>query len=165
MDEVVIDTNVLVHASNGGDVHYQPSVAFLEDFVAGGAAMLIDEGYDEEPTKNESRIYREYHQFLKPGMYGFYVLAALGNFGRIVERPQYPDLITKAEISALVHDSGDRVFLGVSAGSSSRVLISHDQVDMPLSLRPRLKGKIGVCVVPASGLNKSCAVCGKTHSL
>lgn len=144
--DIVVDTNVFVHANNADDAERQQhSLAFLEALRASNTCLCVDEGFDYvNEAKNRSRIASEYLQHIRGGMYGQYLLQLLAASGRIVVvAARVPRQVSK-KISQRVPNRGDCVFIRVAHNSQGKSLVSHDRRDFSARVRKTLRDEIGV---------------------
>lgn len=59
--DVVVDTNVWVHASNPGEQRFEAALEFLEKLLYSASILLcVDEGFSLDEASNRSLIGREY---------------------------------------------------------------------------------------------------------
>jgi predicted nucleic acid-binding protein len=149
--DIVIDTNVFVHANNPDNVDRQrESLTFLEAMCASATFLCVDEGFDYlEEAKNRSRIASEYLRHVRAGMYGHYLLQFLARSGRIAfVAGRVPKPISR-KIQQKVPNRGDCMFVKVAHNSQGRALVSHDERDFSKRIRKVLKDELGVTCVEA----------------
>ena len=152
-DEIVIDTNVLVHAGNGQEVRCESSRVLIELLISSQSRVCVDTEVELAEPVNSSFICKEYVTHLPNGSLGHAVLSHLAGQGRIVA---YPKRCAKQgipnKIDQLIKGTKprDRIFLNVAASTSSKVLVSHDFEDFAAKKRKTIKKEIGVSVVCAN---------------
>jgi hypothetical protein len=147
LDDVVIDTNVLLHADDPRQPHQADAYALLQELVASGTALCVDEGFDVDESRNASLIGGEYFQRLTATNTATAVLAHMFASGRVkLVKRRLPDGARKA-INQCVRTKRDRTFLAVTRNSADRVLCSHDFEDMQDKKRAFLTSKLGIDVV------------------
>jgi hypothetical protein len=152
---VVIDTNVLEHASNPTEIRCNNSIELIDCFTNDISLFIyMDEGYDPEEAKNKSQIGGEYMERLDPGMYGYTLLLLLVKNDRIkfVEKKVSPSV---SKIIRRIGKPVDRVFAKVAFNSSEKILISHDFTDFSNSLRVFLLKEINLKVIEAMHFTQS----------
>jgi len=88
ISDVVIDTNVLVHADNPMEARSAASRSLLQGLLGVNTVLCVDEGYDPDEPRNRSRIGSEYRQNLRFGSLGLAVLVHLAGQGRIRTLPR-----------------------------------------------------------------------------
>lgn len=149
--DIVIDTNVFVHANNPDDAERQKqSLTFLEAMRASATCLCVDEGFDYlNEAQNRSRIASEYLQHVRAGMYGQYLLQLLAASGRIaIVAARVPKQVSR-KIRQKIPNRGDCMFVRVAHNSQGRALVSHDESDFPKHIRKVLKEELGVACVKA----------------
>lgn len=148
--DIVIDTNVLVHANNPEVPRQGDSINFIENLLASELEICVDEGFNIIESNNRSHIGHEYHTHLVFGMLGFAFLAQMAQSNRIKiiskKVNQKIDKMLKQRIS----NNGDKVFVKITINSSKKILISHDFDDFPKNIRSFLKDSFDIEVLTAS---------------
>jgi hypothetical protein len=150
--DIVVDTNVFVHANNPENSYSDESKAFAHTLLAADTALCLDEGFAADEARNRSRIAAEYWQHLSPGMLGHEVIQTLAAARRVrtVELPT--DQNDKRTIRRLVpRDATDRAFLGTAIRSDDRVLVSHDFDDFSDDVRDEAEAEWHMRFVEALG--------------
>lgn len=144
--DIVVDTNIFVHANNAGDLNRQRhSLEFLQALQASQTCLCVDEGFNYlDEAQNRSRIASEYLEHVRGGMYGQYLLQFLAATGRIVVVAKRVPRDVSRKISQQVPNRGDCVFVRVAHNSKGKSLVSHDQRDFPVRVRRMLRNDIGV---------------------
>ena len=149
--DVVIDTNVFVHADDKRQTRRNDSRSVMHALLGCGTQLCVDPGFSTVPSKNRSLIGHEYIKHIRAPMLGYAVLTALGVAGRIVAKPN--TLRSKEQRQArqrlLPANAGDRRFLTVAANSAERILVSHDYTDFTKTTRKEIKRIFDVSVVEA----------------
>lgn len=150
--DLVVDTNVLLHASNPAEDRFNDAQAFLEVLLDSVAIMCVDKGYTLDTARNRSQIMAEYLTHLRAGTLGFQVVQTMAANERIrgVERHIEPREAKK--IKQAVWDRTDRVFVKVTLNTEERTLVSHDFQHFPLDARDTLRTEIRVHIL-------DCATC------
>lgn len=147
--DIVIDTNVLAHASNPSVSEQAPSIALLEAMFTAKAKLAVDEGFDEDRDRNRSQIVREYHDQLVFGMLGYELLRHLAASDRILELPATVSQSTRHQVNR-IHNPRDKTFLKVTCNTEDGIFVSHDGEHFPPAVRVRLRRHLGVVIVRAS---------------
>jgi hypothetical protein len=147
--DIVLDTNVLMHADNVEEPRCQMSRGLLAQLKASTTHLCVDEGFDLDEAKNRSQIGSEYLKHLHHGMLGLAVVAHLAGSQRIrfVSRGVPPNVSKK--IRTQIGKGPDRTYLKVAFNSGGKTLACHDFGDVPASVRTRLRAQIGVYVLDA----------------
>lgn len=146
---VVLDTNVLVHASNPYEGNFASSVKLCEKLVKGSAEAHVDSGFDLVEASNRSRIAGEYFRFLKVGSVGYETIRRLATAGRLVVLSSKVDRAVRRIVVDLVADNTDRIFVYVAINTRDKFLVSHDDEAFPLNICESLKADLGVRVCDA----------------
>jgi len=138
--DVVIDTNVLVHAKNPAVWSHDDAKSFLVALLAGQAKWCMDEGFSWNEADNQSFIYSEYRRKLIPTDLGLSVLAKLARTRRVAIAPKCSRDV-RDRIRALVPANPvDCRFAQTAAESQSGMLVSHDVQDFPDRVRAAMRG-------------------------
>lgn len=129
LSDVVVDTNVLIHASNPSVAYNAASLALLVALQNASTALCVDPGFDVNEAQNRSLIAGEYQQKLPIGSLGFAVVATLAATGRVKQvSRKVPEALAR-KIRHRVGKPRDRTFVHVAANSNDRRLVSHDFED------------------------------------
>lgn len=147
--DLVVDTNVFVHADNPSEKRHAASVSLLDALFEGSTCLGVDEGFDLDPAANESLMGQEYLERLTPLSAGFRVLAHLAQSGRTKFVPRKFDAATRDQVKQLVRNKRDRTFLLVSTEMDDRVFCSHDFKDFQKRKRREIKSKLHVSILEA----------------
>jgi predicted nucleic acid-binding protein len=147
--DIVLDTNVLVHAKNRNSPFNDHSNALLEALRSGSTVWLMDEGFDIDEATNKSRIYSEYRSKLVASDVGLATLATLARTGRVRMVPacsrEHRDLIRR-----WIKDAADRYFVRTACESTEKTFVTHDDRSMPQRSRNALKEKLRIVFVDAA---------------
>jgi hypothetical protein len=118
LDDVVVDTNVFVHAENPGEMlRYDESRAFIELMRQVETHLCLDD---------DDRIAGEYANRVPPGALAGVLLRECADAGRITIRPLSVGPPVADAIERLVVDRTDHKFVRVAHNSVERVLVTHD---------------------------------------
>jgi predicted nucleic acid-binding protein len=148
--DIVIDTNVLVHASSPTVAYQQAALLLLNALELGSTALCVDEGFDVVEARNRSLIGGEYYENLVTGMIGFAIVATLANTGRLSQVSKRVPTHVAARIRRLVpRKPRDRTFVHVAINAKEHILVSHDFDDFGPSVRSKLLSAVEVEVVTA----------------
>jgi len=150
LSDIVIDTNVLVHAQNPSVERFVESRNLLNMLLACATMLCVDEGFNFNQTENRSFIGLEYLKHLTPGSVSFQFVVSLASNGRIKRLPKNAVQQSKKIINQLIRKQSDRIFLSVACNSSDKTLISHDYEDFQIQKRKTLKQKLGVIILAAN---------------
>jgi hypothetical protein len=153
--DVVIDTNVLMHAQNPAEERCADSRRLLESLLAAATMLCVDEGFADSEAANRSHIGTEYLQTLRAGSLPLVIIAVLGTQGRIRQVPKCTPQRVAKRINQLLRNKADRIFLSVAFNSGEKTLVSHDYKDFQVPKRRDIAGELGVNVTEAG----PCADC------
>lgn len=146
--DIVLDTNVIAHASNPNDPTQADCFRILDWLrLTTAVDWTLDDNGKEAPDPRTSVLVKEYRATLAPGSLGLELLTHFLQSGRVayVPRPKY-DVRKKIE-KLIPANKADRVVLGAAHGSSSRVLVTDDYADFPDSVRKIAKKSLKVNVL------------------
>jgi hypothetical protein len=152
--DIVVDTNVLMHADNANVAEQQQSAIDLLDNILKSTVLLaIDEGFIWDDT-NRSLIGGEYREHISAGTAGYYFLSKIFSSSQFVEYSRStPAHISKKINQCISHTKPrDKTFLKVSINSSSKVFITHDQEDFHYDKRKYILDTFDVTILDAEEL-------------
>lgn len=149
LEDIVIDTNVMLHAQNPAESRFSSSAELLQCIVEGTTSLCVDEGFDERPERNRSFITAEYLGKLQFGSLGYAVVTQLAAQLRIKEVPRRAPQSVARRINQLIRNKTDRIFLGVAFNSQEGVLVSHDYTDFQSQKRTTIRTELKVRVLEA----------------
>lgn len=150
MPDLVVDANVWAHAQNPAQPLFTASQHLLQELIADGRPLVFDEGLDEDPGKNRSKIFAEYANCIGVETAVARLFAYLLGNGQWRETPrQVPANIWQAIKELVAEDMSDAVYVCVAYNSDDQHLISNDSVVFPEENRERIKKSLGVRVCTA----------------
>jgi hypothetical protein len=151
--DIVVDTNVLVHANNPETAYFEESRKLADALLHSSSEtkLRVDDGFRPIEAENQSQIVSEYWRQLAPGMLGHHLVQTLAAEGRIRAVPPIKDKNLKDKVRKLVNDKSDRVFLLTAIMSTAKVLVSHDDQAFPESACASCADGWGVNVCEALG--------------
>ena len=150
LEDIVIDTNVLLHAQNPDELRFSDARQLIEQMLACTTSLCIDRGFDISPGQNQSKIGAEYLEKLQPGSLGFVLIVSLVESFRLKQINRLPPRDISRAINQLIRKPRDRTFLGVSYNSTERLLVSHDYQDFQQAKRVSIRRDLGVNVIDAA---------------
>src|SRR5689334_4111585 len=127
--DLVIDTNVLLHAENHAEQRQAAALELIQCLLASNIAICVDEGFDPDQARNRSAIAGEYLLRLRFGSIGLNLVSTLASTGRVRQLPRRPETAKARRINQLLRNTYDRAFLGVACNSQDKILVSHDFED------------------------------------
>lgn len=134
--DVVIDTNVLSHASNTTHPYHQSALEIIKWLQSSSSVLwVLDDQGKMAPKIETSLLASEYFATLPPQSLPLTVLARYLSFGRVsfAKRPSQAD---QKKLQKIVpRNKCDRAVLGAAVGSQDKVLLSNDEKDFHASAR------------------------------
>lgn len=147
--DIVIDTNILLHADNDAEPRQIEARDFLISLLETDTKICVDEGFDIEESNNRSHIGSEYLQNLNSGMLGFAVIQHLASCARISTVSRTVPSAIARKIRMHVRSSRDCLFVRIAFNADDKTLVSHDFADIPQGARNTLVATINVRVLSA----------------
>jgi hypothetical protein len=148
LDDVVIDTNVLMHACDPRQAHQGQCLRLIELMRDGNALLLVDEGTNPQKPL-EGFVMSEYTARLAPGTPGQELLILLLSSSRVSGVPRHVPRPVAKELER-IPNTRDRKFVAVAWNSVDHVLASQDFTDFPRKVRRRIQDKISVEILDAT---------------
>jgi len=154
IEQIVVDTNVILHADNPVSGYQSDSMCFLDRFLKDGCYRLaLDRTPPLGRQHNESQILQEYLEHVTyDSSFGFYFLIKVleRSWFDIVGRTNY-----RREVKIIIQEVSnkvDRIFLRVTCMANSRKFVTHDFSDFPMQKRKRLAKTLQVRLLTAREL-------------
>lgn len=124
--DVVVDTDVLMHADNEDSADRDASRDLIARLRASATALCFDPGFDLDEARNKSGIAGEYFDHLAHGSVGLALVEECALTGRVrsIATRVAPDV--NRAIRQLVWDPTDHKFVKVAINSEERVLVTHN---------------------------------------
>jgi hypothetical protein len=148
--DLIIDTNVLVHANNRLEPRRNYSVNLISHLITSDILLGLDPGFSLMRESNKSLIGAEYHKHLIYGTLGYALLVEVFKNKRIKEIDQTLDRASTKKILQHIRNKRDRTFLKVTINSSKKTLVSHDFQDFSVSNRRYFKREFDIKIIEAS---------------
>ena len=147
--DIVLDTNVLMHADNLQEPRRADAQMLLQLLKDCDTKVCVDEGFNPIEAQNRSHIGSEYLRHLRVGTLGYALIVHMAQSQRIkvVARAVPPQVARN--IQRQVTNTHDRTYLKVAFNSLDKTFASHDFRDLPQSVRDRLRTAIDVKVLAA----------------
>jgi hypothetical protein len=124
--DVVIDTDVLMHAENPETSEYQTSRGFIEQLIGSNTAVCFDLGFDTDEARNRSAIASEYFNHLPPGSLGLAMIYECALADRVRTVSTKVSAAVNRAIRQLIWDKSDQKFVKVVVNSEEHVLVTHN---------------------------------------
>lgn len=149
INDVVIDTNVLVHAQNPKEQRFVDSTNLIDTIIDSNTSLCVDEGFSEIESKNRSAISAEYLNNLRFGSAGLNLIVQLSSQDRIKQlKKRAPNPISR-QINQILRNKTDRIFLNVAYNSDEKVFVSHDYKDFQPPKRCKIYSTLNIRVIEA----------------
>lgn len=151
MRDIVIDTNVLMHADNVSSRRDAESLRLLCSVLASTTQLCVDArhsgtGFDADA----SLIMQEYIDRLNGAGTGVHFIAQMASEGRISYLSREVEQRVTRWINQRIGNTRDRTFLRVAKNSEEKVLVSHDFKDFGRAMRRAISNELDLAVVDAS---------------
>lgn len=151
LNDVVVDTNVFLHAQNPSEIRFGTAREFLTLLLAADTKLCVD-GLFDPSAPHLSLIGHEYLDHIPPTGPGYAILVRLLQTDRVkmnVPTRVLPP-IRRRVVSLIPRDPRDRTFVFVASNSQERILVSHDWVDYTPHVREEIKRLLEVVIEEAS---------------
>lgn len=148
--DIVIDTNVFLHAVNNIEPRQQSCILMLNLLNDGTTQLCVDEGFSLEESKNRSHIGQEYITHLRAGSIGYALVGHLARSGRVSILPRRVPATVSRHITTQIRKGPDRTYVYVAYNSMGKTFASHDFNDIPTTVRTRIQRAIAVRIVDAA---------------
>ncbi len=148
--DIVVDTNIWIHAGNPGVDKYTEAQRFVLALYGSETILCFDVGAANNEATNRSKILSEYKERVGGSGVGQQILSALLQSGRWASVSSTVTNAQRQIINQNVPDASDRVFAKVATNSDSRALISHDEAAFHANCKKALAKKCGVAVQSCS---------------
>lgn len=146
VDDIVVDTNIWIHAGNPGVDEYEDALRFVIALKASRVAICFESGASPSEAKNESKILSEYYAQVQGSGVGRQVLTyMLANSRWTTVDPKVPHDQHRA-INRNVNDPSDRIFARVATKSAGKRLVTHDKRAFPPKCKKALRKACNVSV-------------------
>ncbi|HEX5152627.1 MAG TPA: hypothetical protein VFW07_14350 [Parafilimonas sp.] len=141
MIELVIDTNIFIHAENENYEYQDDCILLLNTIIESDDIFVcIDEN---------GKIWNEYSLHIKPGMLANAMFLKLGT-----ERLKLLPRNIHAHINKKINQTGikeaDRIFVRIAYKTQDKILVSDEHEDFVNKIREIIKKEIGVDVIMAN---------------
>lgn len=142
VSDFVVDTNVLVHASNKEYCKQKHCIEIINRLMNSSEMICLDEN---------GFIRSEYNRHLKPGMLGYTLLLVLANPQKC--RLKIMDRKIPANVNNKINQTGikkeDRIFVRIAYKSTDKILVTQEYEDFVDKIRNLIKNEIKVSVIEA----------------
>jgi predicted nucleic acid-binding protein len=150
LSDIVIDTNVFLHAQNPRERRFAASGRLLARLLRVPTELCVDPGFSLDEASNESLIGQEYLDKIRAGSIGYVTLVQVLLANRVKEVDRRLDARERACLRHWSLKPRDRTFLAVAINSNDQVLVTHDYEDFGKSKRRDIRKRTGAKAVEAS---------------
>jgi predicted nucleic acid-binding protein len=150
--DIIIDTNVLVHANNKNEIRQQASIDMIKYLLDSEELLCIDQGFSFNEAQNRSFIGYEYLKHLKIGMLGYIFISTIAQRKRIKQVAKNADAAISRKINKCMSNIRDRTYLNVAYNSSDKILVTHDYSDFSISKRKYINKEFEIKVFDATDI-------------
>jgi predicted nucleic acid-binding protein len=150
LKDVVVDTNVFMHAGNDLEARQAEAILFLEALIAGATKIAVDEGFAADEAINGSQIWAEYLNHIQESTIGRVAIAYLAQNERVVVVSRTVSQQHHKRVATAVRDPSDRVFMKVAINTREKVLVSHDFAAFDTAMRKSGRRRNGCTIGDAS---------------
>jgi hypothetical protein len=147
MNDIVIDTNVLLHTSNTENNYCKSANETLNLVLQKDLSLCVDDVFDVIEAKNTSVIGSEYHGKIVPGTFAYVFLLDRFIKGKIVQvfKKNYKNI--KLDLIKKIKNRHDIAFVIVAHGSKDKMLVSNDYDDFTNENRKYISKKFQVSIL------------------
>jgi predicted nucleic acid-binding protein len=152
MNDIVIDTNVLLHTNNEENNYWQSANETLNLILRRDIYICVDDVFNIDESKNTSVIGHEYLTHIRHGTYAYYFLMDRLINEKITQIFKKDHINIKRELSRMIKkgeikNRHDITFVIVAYGSQDKTLISNDYDDFNKENRKYISRKFQVSVL------------------
>ena len=152
MNDIVIDTNVLLHTNNTKNNYWQSANETLKLVLQRNLFICVDDVFNINESKNTSVIGHEYFTHIRHGTYAYYFLLDRLNNKKIKPIIKKNHVNVKRELSKMIKkgeikNRHDITFVIVAYGSQDKTLISNDHDDFNNENRKYISRKFQVSIL------------------
>ncbi|NMH97963.1 hypothetical protein [Pseudonocardia acidicola] len=147
--DIVIDTNVLVHAAGGGGAAEEKDsslaiLAWLSETTE--VLWVLDDQGKRAPDLSTSVLASEYNSSLPPQSIGLALLTSFLLSNRVSFSPRPSQADAKVIRRLVPNNTRDRAVLGAAIGAQDKVLVSNDYADFSVDVREQAKENFGASI-------------------
>ena len=150
LEDIVLDTNVLVHSNSPNSDKFDAAVELVGDLMDSRTSICFDEGAHPKEANSRSRILSEYWKNVPGNSLAGQLLA------RLFQTQRWRNVSSTIQerharvINQNVPDRSDRVFARVAMNSLEKRLVTHDSTAFHGPCKRKLKSKCDIVVCAAS---------------
>jgi hypothetical protein len=152
MNDIVVDTNVLVHTNNA-NTHYNGSaIKTLYRIKQFDMYICVDDVFNIDESKNTSIIGHEYIKHIRTGTFAYAFLLERILTGKIsqIRKKDFSNVKRKLNrkiINKEMTNTHDIAFVIVAYGSNNKILVSNDYDDFNELIREYILNEFSVSIL------------------
>lgn len=152
MNDIVVDTNVLVHTNNTNTHYNKSAIETLKYIQRYNIQICVDDVFDIDESKNTSVIGHEYIKHIRSGTFAYAFLLERIFARKIVQirKKEFGGVkrkLNRKVINKEMTNTHDITFVIVTYGSSSKLLISNDYDDFNEVIRKYVLNEFSVSIL------------------
>jgi predicted nucleic acid-binding protein len=152
MNDIVIDTNVLLHTHNKENKYYQSANETLKLVLKRDLSLCLDDVFDIEESKNTSTIGSEYYEKIRSGTFAYFFLMdrfSKGKYVQIIKKnhKQVKQDLNKMIKKGEIKNHHDIAFVITAYGSQDKMLVSNDYDDFNNENRKYIQKRFQVSIL------------------
>jgi hypothetical protein len=152
MNDIVIDTNVLVHTGNVNNHYNKSAIKTMETVRRLDLYLCVDDVFNIDETKNTSVIGLEYIKHIRNLTPAYLFLLERITKLKIkqIRKKDFPGVkrkLNKKIINHQMKNTYDIAFVIVACGSASKTLISNDYDDFSENMRIYINNDFHVSIL------------------
>lgn len=129
LKDIVVDTNIFIHANNNAIKSCESCIAFLNRLLNSNVFLAIDDEFNIDESKNTSRISYEYFKYIRHGSLSYAILLSIIKSNRIKQILESEYNCHKKLFNKIVRNKDDIIFLSVSLCTEDKIFITNDFED------------------------------------
>jgi predicted nucleic acid-binding protein len=151
MNDIVIDTNVLVHTNNKNNHFNKYALKSLEIIQNRDLSICVDDVFNIDESQNTSTIGHEYIKHIRQGTPAYVFLLDRILKGKIVQiiKKNYKEVkqkLNKKIMQGEMKKPHDIAFVLVACGSNDKLLVSNDYDDFSNDIRKYIADSFSVSI-------------------
>jgi len=155
MNDIVLDTNVLLHTNNKNNEYYESANICLNLILERDLSLCFDDVFNPVESKNTSVIGSEYFGKIQNGTFAYVFLMDRLIKGKYVQVIKKNYNKAKIELNKIIKNRHDISFVITAFGSQGKLLISNDYTDFKQNTRKYISKKFQVSILDSDEYSTS----------
>jgi predicted nucleic acid-binding protein len=152
MNDIVVDTNVLVQTNNTNTHYNRSATETLHRIQQSDLKICVDDVFNIDESKNTSVIGHEYIKHVRAGTLAYAFLLERIKTGKIVQiyKKDFGRIkrkLSRKIINREMTNTYDIAFVITAYGSSDKILVSNDYADFNEVMRNYILKKFSVSIL------------------